>query len=94
VDCKLAKKSTSIRVQYDGTGTVPVFAKDGPNRLLLTWPSTPEIIPTRPLSNGHGQSHQTTNGNGVHVKSMHSPPPPVPTRVESMRANGNGHNRH
>ena len=110
VDCKLGKKATSIRVHYDGNtaNSVPVFTKDGPNRLLLTWPG-PETSPTpvRPISNGTNNGYNNyTNGNGANngnnnitnnrgispTSKPNAPPPPVPNRVQSINANNGNGN--
>lgn len=48
---------------------VPTFAKDGPNRLMLTWPTVPEQQVNRnssrpPLSNINNRNVTSSNGNG------------------------------
>ncbi|XP_021947488.1 unconventional myosin ID isoform X2 [Folsomia candida] len=68
VECKLGKKSNSIRVQTSDQA-VPTFAKDGPNRLMLTWPTVPEQQVNRnssrpPLSNINNRNVTSSNGNG------------------------------
>ncbi len=73
MDCKLAKKSTNIRVQVTDQA-VPTFSKDtqGPNRLLLTWPSVPETQnrPVRPpLSNINNRNSNNGNYNQGGVQS-------------------------
>jgi hypothetical protein len=63
VECKLGKKSTSIRVNYVDSETLPNFAKDGANRLILTWPgSAATASPMRQNGNGNGHNNGY-NGN-------------------------------
>jgi hypothetical protein len=75
VDCKLAKKSTSIRIQLNDQA-VPTFSKDGPNRLLLTWPVVPEQpqqvrnSSRPPLSNINNRN--VSNANGHHDNAFQS----------------------
>jgi len=75
VECKLAKKATSIRVQVNEQAT-PIFAKDGPNKLLLTWPAVPDHQPSRnvsfrnPSANVNHRNTNMTNGNGHYASGQ------------------------
>lgn len=96
VECKLAKKSTSIRVQL-ANEAVPLFTKEGPNKLVLTWPNVPESTTTinkasspvrAPLvaqmnrnNIANNGSYGNENGNGHYNNGNHEPP-----------RNGNGYN--
>lgn len=93
VECKLGKKSTSIRVQQ-ANEAVPIFSKEGgPNKLVLTWPTVPESnianpqISRAPLiaqSNKSNIANNMTNdfGNGYPINGSNA----EPTR------NGSGYN--
>jgi len=68
VECKLAKKATSIRVQL-GDDAVPTYTKDGNKGLILVWPSSPNERstsqqPSNPTSPTHRSPGMITNGNG------------------------------
>ncbi|ODM91558.1 Myosin-IA [Orchesella cincta] len=80
VECKLAKKSTSIRVQLSDQA-VPTFTKEGPNKLTLMWPTVPETNGTT-ITNSSAPSRQPlvaqmnrnniTNGNGHYNENRNS----------------------
>jgi len=85
IECKLGKKSTSIRVTYDGEGSqnAPVFTKDGTNKLKLNWPTADAtaapVIP-RPLSNITNHQNQSSNGHGIGMNGNNN-----------VRSSGAGH---
>jgi len=80
VECKLAKKSTSIRVQTNDQA-IPTFTKDGPNKLLLTWPTCP-AVPEPQQNNRNSSRAPLSNMNGnVHITNGHN---------NGQYANGNG----
>jgi myosin-1 len=115
IECKLGRKSTSIRVKQDDPAgnPVPMFAKDGPGRLVLTWPATQgATTPSRIITSDNRYDSNNVNGNGNHNSSGNhhlngngninnfnnrnsskpmGPPPPVPARIQSIHANGNGY---
>lgn len=85
VECKLAKKSTTISVKVTDQ-VVPTFSKDGPNRLLLTWPTVPETQnrPTSrpPLSNINNRNSGNNYNTGL--------PPQSRTNGYNNNHSGNG----
>ena len=103
IECKLGKKSTTIRVDYGSENTVPSFAKDGGNnRLVLTWPVAPQSTPLR-NNNGHNNNIRNNvnnglvngNGNGLINGNGHSSPmkskmaaPPPPVPNRVESVNG------